>query len=56
MEDSADIVAEDKGASADTDLDLADGDEVDFDLDAPGECIRTAPPRHEAEQSRNRRS
>lgn len=40
MEDSADIVAEDKAAPADADLDLSDGDEIDFDLDAPGECKR----------------
>ena len=37
MEDGADIVAENTAAPADAEFELGDGDEVDFDLDAPGE-------------------
>jgi hypothetical protein len=40
MEDGGDVVADGKDAPAvGDDVDLDDGEEVDFDMDAPGEPI-----------------
>jgi hypothetical protein len=40
MEDGGDVVADGKDApTVGDDVDLDDGEEVDFDMDAPGESI-----------------
>lgn len=39
MEDGSDIVGEGKGTPADSDVDLDDGEEVDFDMEAPGKAM-----------------
>lgn len=57
MEDGGDVVADEKDAPAvGDDVDLDDGEEVDFDMDAPGEsnvnCRRKTDLTHVAQMTR----